>query len=166
MLRVGPLSRQLPRRAITPPFRKDYDALPGNHPTDWAARFGVDRAQFFAAYHDGQLVGGAVCIVDTLDVVRLGGDPDFALLWDLRVAVGFRGRGIGLRLLAAAETGVQQIGGVGITAETQDINVAACALYIRAGYFITRIEPGAYPDLPDEVRIIWSKAFGLLSQSG
>ncbi len=45
--------------ATTPlaqPFRKDYDALPDNHPTDWINRFDVSHWILLAAYHEGTRV--------------------------------------------------------------------------------------------------------------
>jgi hypothetical protein len=41
--------------------------------------------------------------------------------------------------------------------ETQDINVPACRFYAAAGYVLVRVEPQAYPTLPDETRLIWQK---------
>jgi hypothetical protein len=88
---VGPLAAgrppdPLPRRAVRPVFHKDYDAIAGNGPDGWHARFAVDRARFLAAYLRGRRAGGAVVITDPTDVEGLGGSPPFAILWDIRVA--------------------------------------------------------------------------------
>ncbi len=147
-------------RSVSPTYRKDYDAMPGNHPRDWPTRFAVERAEFMAAYSDGERVGGAVAVVDPSDVVRLGGESPLALLWDLRVAPQARGRGNGRALLAAMEERMHEIGVPGILVETQDVNVAACRLYASAGYAITSVDARAYPELPGETQIIWTKRFG------
>ena len=41
--------------------------------------------------------------------------------------------------------------------ETQQINVAACAFYSAQGGVLTRVEPFAYPELPNEIRLVWQK---------
>ena len=151
------------RRIVRPPYRKDYDVIPGNHPCDWPARFAVDRAEFVAAYADGERVGGAVAVVEPSDVERLGGDPRLALLWDLRVAPHARRRGVGRALLARIEERLQDTGIAGIAVETQDINLAACQLYCAAGFVITSVEANTYHDLPEETRIVWTKIFRLAS---
>jgi GNAT superfamily N-acetyltransferase len=163
---AGPAPNPLPRRVVSPAFRKDYDAIAGNGPDEWHARFVVDRACFMAAYDHGRRVGGAVVIVDPADVARLGGDPPLALLWDVRVTPEVRGRGIGRALLGAAETAAQQSGCPGLIAETQDINVAACHLYAHAGYIMVRIDPAAYPGSAGETQIVWAKSFELPLASG
>jgi GNAT superfamily N-acetyltransferase len=160
-LSAGPAPNPLPRRVISPAFRKDYDAIGGNGPDGWHARFAVDRACFMAAYDHGRRVGGAVVIVDSADVARLGGDPPLALLWDVRVTPKARGCGIGRALLGAAETAAQESGCPGLSAETQDINVAACQLYAHAGYVMVRIDPAAYPGIAGETQIVWAKSFEL-----
>jgi ribosomal protein S18 acetylase RimI-like enzyme len=45
-----------------------------------------------------------------------------------------------------------------IDVETQNINVAACRFYASVGCELTAIEPDAYPNLPNETRLIWSRA--------
>lgn len=89
---LGTTRPPLPHHIVASPYRKDYDAVPDNHPEDWSRRFAVDQARFIAAFSGAQRVGGAVLIVDPSDVARLGGQRGFALLWDLRVALEVRGR--------------------------------------------------------------------------
>jgi ribosomal protein S18 acetylase RimI-like enzyme len=149
----------LPQGTANRSYWKDYDAIPGNHPRDWPARFAVDRARFVAAYMDGRRVGGAVVILDPTDIERLGGESGLALLWDLRVDPEFRGRGFGRALLMSAEGLARRAGVGGIIAETQDTNFPACQLYASSGYTLARIEPDAYPTLPEETLLVWRNTF-------
>jgi ribosomal protein S18 acetylase RimI-like enzyme len=155
---VGPTQPPLVTRAIGPNHLKDYDAIPGNHPRDWPSCFVVERACVLGAYANGVRVGGAVVILDPRDIARLGGEPDLALLWDLRVAPHVRRRGIGRALLAGAEVSAREAGARGIAVETQDTNVAACQSYAAAGFAVAHVELDAYPDLPGEARMVWTKS--------
>ena len=156
-LALGVLSSPLPRVVVAPARWKEYDAIPGNHPREWSERFSIERAHFLGAYAVGRRVGGAVVIVDGTDAVRLGGAAGLGLLWDLRVALDVRGAGIGRALLGAAERSARQAGMGGMVIETQNTNVAACELYARAGYGVTKVDATAYPDLPGEVQVVWTK---------
>ena len=146
-------------RVVSPSYRKDYDAIPGNHPRDWPARFAVDRAEFIAAYSHGKRVGAAVTVVEPSEVARLGGESLLALLWDLRVTPEARGRGVGRALLTAVEARGRELDLAGVTVETQDVNVAACRLYAGAGYRIDSVNANAYEELAGETQIIWTKRF-------
>jgi ribosomal protein S18 acetylase RimI-like enzyme len=163
---VGPVRPPLRARAVWPGHDKDYDAIPGNHPSDWPSRFAVDRACFLAAYADGVRVGGTVVILEPSDVARLGGEAGLSLLWDLRVAPHARRHGIGRALLAAAEASAREAGARGIAVETQDVNVAACRTYAAAGFVVARVALDAYPGLPGEARMVWTKMFEGIAPSG
>ena len=41
--------------------------------------------------------------------------------------------------------------------ETQNVNVPACRFYARQGCVLGAINRFAYPDLPDEVQLLWYK---------
>ncbi|MFU8889546.1 MAG: hypothetical protein ACNA8N_13205 [Trueperaceae bacterium] len=83
---------------VAPPYAKDDDALPGNHPTAWAREFDMTGWGILAAYVGAERVGGAVAIVRAAGVRMLEGRSDLAVLWDVRVAPAWRGRGIERRL--------------------------------------------------------------------
>ncbi len=51
---------ELVERPINAPFVKDYDAIAGNHPSDWARRFDVSRWGMLCARAEGRRVGGVV----------------------------------------------------------------------------------------------------------
>ena len=139
-------------------FVKDYDACRGNHPTEWPQRWDLSRWWFAAAFVGDRRVGGAVVVPYAGDVE--GDDvaaPDAALLWDIRVAPDVRRLGVGRALLAFAECHACAAGRSRMLVETQDVNVAACRFYARERYTLLRVEPRAYPTLPDETRLIWQK---------
>jgi GNAT superfamily N-acetyltransferase len=138
------------------PYVKDYDALPGEHPQDWAARFAPGWG-FFAARGRGERVGGATVALGAHEAALLDGRDDLALLWDIRVAPEARGQGIGAGLFAAAETWARERGCRRLKVETQNINVPACRFYARQGCVLGAIDRLAYPALPDEVQLAWYK---------
>ena len=147
---------QLRTQSVESPYIKDYDAIAGNHPQDWAARFDLNRWMFLAARLNDRRVAGTALALDQVEVGS-GSPAGTGILWDIRVHPSERGKGIGRRLLAFVEEQARGAGLVRIEAETQDINVAACRLYGGAGYGLMRVQPMAYPELPDEVRLDWSK---------
>jgi ribosomal protein S18 acetylase RimI-like enzyme len=95
--------------------------------------------------------------MDTPRLDMLEGRKDVAALWDIRVAPAHRGRHVGTALFEAAEETAIQRGCRVLKVETQNNNVAACRLYAARGCTLSSVEPGAYPDYPDEIRLTWSK---------
>ena len=147
----------LTERPLANPVVKDYDAHPGNSPTEWPARFDVTTWGILSARIDGQRVGGAAVIAHAPEIDMLEGRDDLALLWDLRVAPAFRGRGVGARLLGGAEDWARQRGASSLKVETQNVNVAACRFYARHGFRLITVNRDAYPEYPDEVQLLWYK---------
>jgi GNAT superfamily N-acetyltransferase len=147
----------LTERGLEVPYVKDYDALAGEGPTRWAARFDVSNWGLVGAHADGARVGGAVVAFDTAGVHMLEGRSDLAVLWDIRVAPEARGRGVGSALFRAAEAWAAARGCRRLKIETQNINVPACRFYARRGCVLGAINRFAYPDLPDEVQLLWYK---------
>jgi ribosomal protein S18 acetylase RimI-like enzyme len=127
---------------------KDYDRYAGNRPADWANRFDTSDWGLFFAESEGEGVGAAV--------LRLP-EPGLAELWDLRVAPECRGQGVGTALLAAAEEWSSARGCDRLRVETQDVNVAACRFYESHGFELRERKPGAYPECPNEVQLLWYK---------
>ena len=134
----------LRERRVSEPWCKDYDAVPGNRPADWAGRFDVSGWTLVSAWREDRRVGGIVIAERTL-------------IWDLRVDPALRGTGIGGRLFAAAERWIRAHGGRRVEVETQNVNVPACRLYESRGCHLHRVDPGAYVDFPDEVQLLWQK---------
>ena len=133
------------------PFTKDYDAIPDNHPTDWPRQFDTTTWRLFAAYVRGRRVGGAILISPRAPSV---GDEPASELWDLRVHPEWQRQGIATALWNHVESAVRT---PLLRAETQDINVRACAFYAAQGCTLVSVEPFAYPSLPNETRLVWQK---------
>jgi GNAT superfamily N-acetyltransferase len=146
----------LRERALPSSYLKDYDALAGEGPGQWARRFDVAPWGLIMA-HMGGLVGGAVIACRTPELALLEGRTDLALLWDIRVAPAWRGRGIGSALFRAAEEWATVREYRQLKVETQNINLAACRFYARQGCVLGEVDPRAYPGLPDETQLLWYK---------
>jgi GNAT superfamily N-acetyltransferase len=142
---------------VDEPYVKDYDAIEGEGPARWAKRFDVSNWGLIGAFHDGVRVGGAVIAFRTADLHMLGGRDDVAVLWDIRVAPEHRGSGAGSALFRAAEGWASDRGCAWLKIETQNVNIAACCFYRRMGCTLGGIERFAYPELPDEVQLLWWK---------
>lgn len=147
----------LEERAVDAPYVKDYDAIDGEGPASWAARFDVSRWGWLAARIGGRRVGGAVIAWSTPDVHMLEDRADLAVLWDIRVAPEARGHGVGAALFRAAEAWAAARGCRQLKIETQNVNVPACRFYARQGCALGAIHRFAYPALPDEVQLLWYK---------
>src|SRR5579863_1429186 len=140
------------------PYIKDYDAITGNRPADWAERFASLCHTSISAYRGGERIGSAVVVVDSPTARLIDGDADVAVLWDLRVHPTSRGMGVGGALFKAAENWARARGCRQMKVETQDVNVPACRLYAKEGCRLESVEHGAYRELPSEVRLIWAKS--------
>jgi GNAT superfamily N-acetyltransferase len=153
----GRVGFTLTKRTLDVPYVKDYDAIEGESPAHWAERFDVSNWVFLAAYSEGRRVGGAALAFDTEGLDMLEGRSDLAVLWDIRVAPEARGQGVGASLFQTAEARAAARGCRQLKVETQNINVPACEFYARQG-----CEPGAfdrlaYPQLPNEIQLLWYK---------
>lgn len=150
-------SVQLEAHRVPVPYVKDYDAI-HDSPMRWAQQFELSNWRFFSALSETQqCVGRAAVAWDTPTLEMLEGRRDLALLWDIRVAPLARRRGVGGALFDAAVTWARSRGCLQLKVETQNINVAACRFYAQQGCVVRRVHRGAYPELPDEVQLLWFK---------
>lgn len=140
---------------VARPWTKDYDAI--EPPTEWIRRFDVSKWTMLTAHDSGKRVGGAVIASDTPELHMLDGRQDLGVLWDIRVAPKARGKGVGERLFQAVEATVRNRGCAALKIETQNINVSACRFYQQMGCTLGAVNRHAYPDLPDEIQLIWFK---------
>ena len=148
---------ELLERPHTPSFVKDYDAIPGNRPTDWAGRFSLSNWGLLSASLGGHCVGGTAIAFGTPGLLMLEDRSDLAVVWDLRVSAHARGQGVGAALFAAAAQWAEARSCRRLKVETQNINVPACRLYASQGCTLGAIHRFAYPELPEEVQLLWYK---------
>lgn len=136
-------------------FVKDYDSL--EDPRQWPRLFDTSRWVLISAWRGSLRVGGIIVARATPGVDMLEGRGDLAVVWDLRVQAAERRQGVGAQLFKLAEAWAREQGCTELKVETQNTNPAACAFYSRQGCDLAQARPGAYPDLPDEVQLIWRK---------
>jgi ribosomal protein S18 acetylase RimI-like enzyme len=147
----------LTKRRLDTPYVKDYDALEAESPARWAERFDVSNWLFLAAHSEGRRIGCAALAFDSPGVEMLEGRRDLCVLWDIRVAPESRGQGVGSALFRAAEAQAAARGCRQLKIETQNINVSACEFYARHGCELRAVNRLAYPQLPDEIQLLWYK---------
>lgn len=147
----------LEERRVSAPFEKDYDAVPGNSPLEWATRFDLSGWGFLAARSNGVRVGGATILMAPRNAELPGAEEDLAVLWDIRVAPEWRGQGVGSALIEAAERWASRHGARRLQVETQNINVPACRFYARHGFTLEAVNHFAYGNLPGETQFLWYK---------
>lgn len=150
----------LTERVLESPYVKDYDLIERERPARWASMFDVSNWCILAARTGGRRIGGATLAFDSAGLDILEGRRDLAALWDIRVSPEIRGHGVGSALFRAAEAWAAARGCGQLTIETQNVNVPACRFYARQGCSLVSIDPVAYPELPDEVQMIWRKHLG------
>lgn len=146
---------RLKERKVETPYWKDYDALPGNHPLDWSARFDLRNWGLLFAEEAAGVIGACLLAWNTAGVDMLEGREDLAVLWDLRVAPQRRGQGVGTALFDAALVWAGERGVRELKVETQNYNVPAVRFYLRLGCRLLQAVPGAYPELPEEIMLLF-----------
>jgi GNAT superfamily N-acetyltransferase len=149
---------ELLEEEVAYPSIKDYDALENEGPSHWCDTFDLSHWIAFTAEESGNLVGCALVAWNTPGVDMLEGRNDLAILWDLRVHPDYRGHGVGQLLFSAATAWAKERECRWLRIETQNINVPACRFYARQGCKLRSIHQGAYPELPDEVQLLWELA--------
>jgi GNAT superfamily N-acetyltransferase len=153
----GPGGFVLSERRLEVPYEKDYDAIPGEGPLQWTRRFDLSKWALFTARVAARIVGGAAVAFDTPGLTMLDGRRDLAVLWDIRVPPDARRQGVGSALFASVEAWALLHGCRQLEIETQDTNVPACRFYERHGCRLRAIHRAAYPELPEEVQLLWYK---------
>jgi len=147
----------LSERRLEVPYEKDYDAIAGEGPSQWARRFDVSKWALFTARVANRIVGGATVAFDTPGLTMLEGRRDLAVLWDIRVSPDARRQGAGSALFERVEVWARLHGCRQIKVETQNTNVSACRFYERQRCQLRAIHRAAYPELPEEIQLLWYK---------
>lgn len=140
---------------VAQPWLKDYDTF--NPPSTLPSRWDLANWAIFLAIAGSSPVGGCIVAHNTPGVDMLQGRTDLAVLWDIRVAPGYRGRGLGRQLFDRATAWAQSQRCIEMQVETQNINVKACRFYQSAGCVLFRVTRNAYDECPGEHQLIWSK---------
>jgi GNAT superfamily N-acetyltransferase len=153
----GPDRFALSERRLELPYEKNYDSIAGDAPLQWGRRFDLSNWALFAARLAHRIVGGATVAFDTPGLTMLEERRDLAVLWDLRVAPDARHQGIGSALFHMVEGWAQLHGCRQLKIETQNTNVRACRFYERQGCRLEAINRAAYPELPEEIQLLWYK---------
>jgi GNAT superfamily N-acetyltransferase len=147
----------LSERSIDVPYDKDYDAIAGEGPLQWARRFDLSNWALFTARFARRIVGGATVVFDTPGVAMLEGRRDLAALWDIRVSPELRRQGVGSALFERVEAWSKRHGCRQLKIETQNTNARACRFYGRHGCHLRAMHRAAYPEFPDEIQLLWYK---------
>jgi streptothricin acetyltransferase len=95
----------------------------------------------FFAFLDNQPVGQAITARHW---------NNLAMLWDIRVDVRSRRKGVGKALLDACRSWAQHQGLKGIMVETQDSNPAACQFYQSSGFLLGGVDRMLYAAIPEQ----------------
>lgn len=151
----------LSERRLDVSSRKDYDAIDGEGPLQWARHFDLSSWAFLIARDGGRCVGGAAVAFNTPGIAMLEGRRDLAVLWDIRVLPEARRQGVGSALFERVEDWAQQHGCLQLKVETQNTNVCACRFYERQGCELRSISRTAYPELPEEIQLLWYRDLAL-----
>lgn len=154
----------LVEEAVPEPYLKDYDTQEEGlyAPTRWAEEFNIHGWGLFLAETPERTqimpVGAAAVAVNTPEVHMLERRQDLAVLWDIRVAPGWRGRGVGRALFWHAVQWAKGRGYRQMKIETQNVNVPACRFYARMGCELGSIHRFGYAGIPDvsqEAMLLW-----------
>ena len=144
----------LHEREVDVPWVRDDDD--GEHRVQrWARRFDQSNGRVFRAWSGEDLVGGAIVAFGAPGVHVPEGRQGLAVLWDIRVLPGARGRGVGQALFRAAETWARERGCRWLAIETESTNVGACRFCARMGAALGGIDRFVNPDIPGETQLLW-----------
>jgi ribosomal protein S18 acetylase RimI-like enzyme len=144
---------------VAHPWIKDYDAIVGEGPTQWAANVDVSDWGLISAFDGLTRIGGAIVVADLDRATSTVTPGRSAEIRDFRVAPHAREQRVGTHLFRACATWAENRGCTSLTVETQNVNVPASRFYQRMGCTLTSIDRFAYEEFPDEVRLNWSLSF-------
>jgi GNAT superfamily N-acetyltransferase len=124
----------------------------------WKGKWDISNWAFFMAFDGGQPVGAATIATRTEGVNMLCGRDDLAVLWDIRVADGYKRQGAGYALFQAAVKWSSVQGMKQLKIECQTNNVPAVKFYHKQGAVLGSIDEYAYCDNSDfqnNVQLLW-----------
>ena len=125
---------------------------------EYEQNFDISTWRFYMAFDGNTPIGALTIAGTTTGMHMLQGRSDACVLWDIRVADGYKHRGIGQRLFDMAAAGAREDGYRQMIIECQNNNVPACHFYRKQGAVLGKIDMYAYysdPAIRDEVQFIW-----------
>ena len=138
------------------PYVKDLSKY--EKAVEYEEMFDISSWRFYMAF-DGDIPVGAMTIAGATEGMNmLSGRTDACVLWDIRVADGYKHQGIGQKLFDMAKAGAQADGYKQMIIECQNNNVTACHFYKKQGALLGKMDAYAYytdPETRDEIQFIW-----------
>lgn len=125
---------------------------------EYEQNFNISTWRFYMAFDGDTPVGALTLAGPTEGMHMLNSREDACVLWDIRVADGYKHRGIGQQLFNMAVADAKACGYRQMIIECQNNNVPACHFYRRQGAVLGKIDMYAYysdPAIRDEVQFIW-----------
>lgn len=126
--------------------------------SEYEKNFNITNWQFYMAF-DGDIPVGAITLVSrTKEINMLDDRDDLCVLWDIRVADGYKYKGIGQKLFDYGREWAKKQGFKQIKIECQNNNVPACKFYHKQGAVLSKIDEYAYyndEEARHEVQLIW-----------
>lgn len=144
------------REEAVPPYDKDLGSY--ERATAYASQFDISHWGFVMAFDGDRPVGGCTLVCRTPGVDMLEGRDDLCVLWDLRVADGYRRQGIGQALFDRGIAWAQARRLRWMKIESQHNNVPAGRFYQKQGAVLCEVNEHAYtgsPELERELQLIW-----------
>lgn len=138
------------------PYVKDLSQY--ERATEYEQHFDISTWRFYMAF-DGETPIGALTLAGPTEGMNmLSGREDACVLWDIRVADGWKHQGVGQRLFDMAAAHAREAGYRQMIIECQNNNVPACRFYRKQGAVLGKVDMYAYyaePDIRDEVQFVW-----------
>ena len=138
------------------PYVKDLAAY--ERAQDLEKMFDIKNWRFYMAFDGDKPVAAMTIAGTTKDLNMLQGRTDSCVLWDIRVADGYKHQGLGQRLLDLGVSNAREDGYKKMIIECQNNNVTACRFYQKQGALLSKIDMYAYdsePGIEDETQFIW-----------
>lgn len=138
------------------PYIKDLSVY--ERATEYEKEFDITHWSFYMAFDDEKPVGAATIAAKTDKLYMLAGRDDACVLWDIRVADGYKHQGIGQKMLDLAIKDAKAVGYKQMIIECQNNNVSACYFYRKQGALLSKVDMYAYYQeeaCRNEVQFLW-----------
>ena len=138
------------------PYIKDLSVY--ERATEYEKEFDITHWSFYMAFDDEKPVGAVTIAAKTDKLYMLAGRDDACVLWDIRVADGYKHQGIGQKMLDLAKKDAKAVGYKQMIIECQNNNVPACNFYRKQGALLSKVDMYAYYQeeaCRNEVQFLW-----------